>query len=208
MVAGGVYLCPGCGSDTIEVIDIEDENMVCENLPKYPINGLWGGMGGLLGGLPVICGGASPGTGSSMMDVHDKCYSYDQEGFWKPFAKLYEPRAKGSSFTINAKLWITGGKTERVLWGNSPVLESSEFILENGAIQEGMNLIPTSDNYYSCSAQLEKGKIFIIPCTGEFKRIDDSRIPEFTWIDHSMIVDPLSFETSSGPTLPRKNKKM
>jgi len=194
MVAGGVYLCPGCGSDTIEVIDIEDENMVCENLPKYPINGLWGGMGGLLGGLPVICGGASPGTNPRSMVAHDQCYSYDQGGFWKSFAKLDRPRALGGTFTLDAKLWLTGGKTE-MHTVSSPVLESSEFILENGAAtQEGMDII-AGDTYFSCSAQLEKGKIFIVNMDGD------------TWIDHSMIVDPLSHETSSGPTLPRKTRK-
>ena len=46
MVAGGILR--DIGSEIIEVIDIEDDTVVCDNLPEYPHKKLYKGMGGLL----------------------------------------------------------------------------------------------------------------------------------------------------------------
>ena len=84
MVAGGKNW--NGGSEKIEVIDIEDDNVVCDDLPEFPNKSIFGAMGGLLHGKPVICGGA--GASNEGETAYDQCYSYDKTRLWKPFAQL------------------------------------------------------------------------------------------------------------------------
>merc|ERR1719352_1750626 len=144
MVAGGNYWKDG--SEIIEVIDIEDENMVCDDLPQFPIKSMFGGMGGLLDGKPVICGGANP---SNYDDVFDECYSYDKSRLWKSFAQLNEPRSGGLSHIVDGKLWIVGGVSKSAASDNYPIRESV-IIFENGTAQEGMKMPTDMTGYQSC----------------------------------------------------------
>ena len=60
-----------------EVIDLMDDNSVCESLPDFPIE-MASGFGGLLqGNMPVFCGGFNPNIeGYAVTD----CYTLDKNG--------------------------------------------------------------------------------------------------------------------------------
>jgi len=188
MVAGGNYWRDG--SEIIEVIDIEDENMVCDDLPQFPIKSMFHGMGGLLDGKPVICGGANA---SDYDDVSDQCYSYDKTRLWKPFAQLDGPRSGGLSHTLDRELFIIGGVSKSAANFDNPIRESV-FIFENGTTQKGMKMPVDLTTHYSCSTQFENGTILVI---GIIKTATGPAGVTY-------IVDPLTQEISSGPTLPRK----
>ena len=116
---------------------------------------------------------------------------------WKPFAQLDGPRSGGLSQTVDGKLWIMGGVNKSA---GSPKyqIRESVFIFENGTTQEGMK-IAMEDLYFSCMTQLENGKVFIVPANGD-RGTDDM-------IEHTLIVDPITQEISSGPNLPRRTYK-
>ena len=67
MVAGGINFekdgdfNSGLGDPMMEVIDLEDENVICDNLPEFPVKNVYAAMGGLINGIPVICGGTEWG---------------------------------------------------------------------------------------------------------------------------------------------------
>jgi len=205
MVAGGAYTifwgegeeCPyqfksHCGgSEMIEVIDLADESLVCDNLPEFPIKRLYGGTGGLLNEMPVICGGVND---LNRDDVSDQCYFYDETGSWKPFSQLDRPRAGSLSVKLDDKLWIIGGQNSSSLSWRIKAINESVFIFDNGTTKEGMKMPVDIINSFACSVQLENGTILVVPAKNR------------PWIDNTFIINPLTEEISSGPTLPRKTK--
>ena len=146
-------------------------------------------MSGLLNGVPVICGGVN----DVKREIQDQCYSLEPTGLWKHFVKMDVPRSYSGSIVLDEKMWITGGLRDitNYTWLR---LESSVFIFENGTVSEGPNVFqhPTITN---CIAQLENGKLFVVPIQGG------------PWsIDNTMIVDPQTFDVSPGPNLPNNTR--
>ena len=109
-----------------EMIDLSIlSNFLCDDwvdLGDYPI-AISGGIGGLLGTTPVVCGG---------WPYTDKCYKLTAKNA-ELVATMTTVRASAASVTINGtKLWITGGYI-------GGTLSSSEFVQLNGTMP-GPNL--------------------------------------------------------------------
>ena len=102
-----------------EIIDLSKlGNYQCPDWVDYPIE-VQGATGGLLGTIPIICGGY-PAT--------DECYKITAKEVVL-VVKMTTKRAGAASVTINStSLWITGG-----LNGNN-VLSSSEFVQMEGTM--------------------------------------------------------------------------
>jgi hypothetical protein len=106
---------------SIEVVNLDASkpNLVCDNLPDFPV-GLEGGTGQLFQGTtPIICGGARP---NRFVDSCD-CYAL-KNGGWNKISSLQECRRYASSTLVTLEnqeevLMITGGQ-------NSNTLKSAE----------------------------------------------------------------------------------
>jgi len=174
-----------------EVIDIEDDNLICENLADFPKE-LTNAMSGLLNGVPVICGGIT----NRRLGIQDQCYSLSPTGLWKHFVKMDVPRYSSGSIVLGGKMWITGGKRRVFDETKLTELESSLFVFENGTITEGPNIFQPN-TMENCMAQLENGKLFVVPFALEGRYSSPMN-------DNTMIVDPQTFDVSPGPNLPKK----
>ena len=108
------------GLANTEVIDLSIENSTCTKFANNPVNATGpAGIGEMLGQNFVICGGLLlnddppsnpyfPRTRNS-----DECYiMYQSEA--KHFAKMQEKRSHAASMVHNNKIWITGGKNNKV----------------------------------------------------------------------------------------------
>lgn len=95
----------------VEIIDLKDPNLYCQNLPAFPKQ-TYGAIGGLgLQNEPFICGGNSPSN-----DFNQECYSY-QPNSWSESFRLNDKRSFASaavSTTPNelVKIIVTGGKSD------------------------------------------------------------------------------------------------
>ena len=115
---GGAY------DETIEMIDLSiSGNYQCPNWVNYPI-AIFGAIGGLLEGIPIICGG------SNYAYTSNKCYTITSKKS-NQTVTMSTLRSNAAGVVINGStLWITGGKDH-----NANPLLSSEFIHLNGTMQ-------------------------------------------------------------------------
>ena len=111
---GGAY------EKTIEMIDLSiSGNYQCPNWVNYPIS-IHGAIGGLLEGIPIICGG------SNYAYTSNKCYKITSKKSDQNVI-MSTLRSNAAGVVINGStLWITGGKDH-----NANALSSSEFIQLN-----------------------------------------------------------------------------
>jgi hypothetical protein len=101
-------------SKSIEVVNLDASkpNLVCDNLPGFPV-GLEGGTGQLFQGTtPIICGGARP---NRFVDSCD-CYAL-KNGVWNKISGLQECRRFSSSTLVSIEndeevLMMAGGRLE------------------------------------------------------------------------------------------------
>ena len=108
-----------------EILDFSEKNeFQCADWVDYPID-VYDATGGLVGQVPVICGGDS---GDSLF--HDECYKVT--GNKAVFlGKMKTKRYAAASVVLNdSVLWVTGGF-------NGIRLSSTEFIYSNGMISNG-----------------------------------------------------------------------
>lgn len=140
----------------VKVYDMNDsvmEHDKCSDLKSFPMP-IYASGGGLLGGLPVICGGG--GGGYAM----DECYSYDKaSNSWILFANLLTGRKGVGAAIFKGALWLTGGNDE-----NNQGLHSTEIIAPDGTVTYGPNL-PNSLTYGlrgHCMAVLNKNKFMLV----------------------------------------------
>ncbi len=104
-------------SRRIEVVNLDASkpNLVCDNLPNFPV-GLEGGTGQLFHGrTPIICGGVDSITHLNSGD----CYAF-MDGVWNKISSLHEPRRYASSTLVSLEnqeefLMITGGRNSNSL---------------------------------------------------------------------------------------------
>ena len=110
----------GSYSETIEIIDLSiSGNYQCPFWVNYPI-AIHGAIGGLLEGIPVICGGTNLAYTSNI------CYKIKSKKTYEIVA-MSTTRSNAAGVVINGStLWITGGKDH-----NANVFWSSEFIQLN-----------------------------------------------------------------------------
>ena len=106
--------------ETIEMIDLSiSGNYQCPNWVNYPI-AIHGATGGLLEGIPIICGG------SNYAYTSNKCYKITSKKSDQNVI-MSTLRSNAAGVVINGStLWITGGKDH-----NANALSSSEFIQLN-----------------------------------------------------------------------------
>ena len=97
-----------------EIIDLENPSFVCSNLNKFPVN-CAEGIGGLIGGIPFVCGGWSwDNSGASLYGnwfVTNACYTLKDNGEWiedHP-ATLSTERGNAGSVSWKNSLVIAGG---------------------------------------------------------------------------------------------------
>ena len=102
-------------------------NYLCPDWVDNPIS-VWAATGGLLGKIPIICGGYSDASGSGI----DECHSINK-GNVEFFGKLLTKRVDAASVTLNdTYIWITGGKVYDENLRNSTELVSKEGITQLG----------------------------------------------------------------------------
>jgi len=110
-------------TDDIEVIDLESSSTTCTNLPAFPSQ-IRGGIGGLQGEEPLICGGFDSGLGN----YTNKCYLL-RNGSWIQTYPLSESKAfmaiSPSPFINESNLFFLSGGTNQVLLGTSEVLTTN-----------------------------------------------------------------------------------
>ena len=99
-----------------EIINLENNEVTCQDLEKYPMQ-IEGAVGANLGSSPVIC-------------PDDKCQRL-VAGEWQQFATMTEYRNHAGSIVHGNALMVFGGK------GNKGFLQSTEIITENGQVSQG-----------------------------------------------------------------------
>ena len=105
----------------LETIDLSTSTSTCLDWIDYPI-GVYEATGGLLGGIPVICGGQSGAN------VENMCYAIG-------VGAMSTKRMRAASVALNGeRLWISGGFT------GSNELSSSEFVNIDGQTTPGPEL--------------------------------------------------------------------
>ena len=152
-------------SNDCEVIDIRDPKRTCAEVPSYPIS-MWTGSGGVVSGIPVICGGELYDEGFEGKKMSDVCYVFNiTTNSWVLLAKLERQRSDFASAPIKDTLWITGGSTrthvdEKIKSESS----STEFIHINGSVSPGPNLPSARDHH--CMVTLHDSQIMILGSDG------------------------------------------
>ena len=97
-------------------------NYQCPFWVNYPI-AIHEAIGGLLDGIPIICGG------TNLAYTSNKCYKIESKKS-DEFVEMSTTRSNAAGVVINGStLWITGGKDH-----NANALSSSEFIQWNGTM--------------------------------------------------------------------------
>ena len=108
----------------IEIIDLKNPNMSCQNLPAFPKQ-MYGAIGGLgLQNEPFLCGGTNPEN-----VFNQECYSY-QPSSWNESFKLNDKRSFASAVvspTPNEliKMVVTGGKSDLATLNSFEALSTS-----------------------------------------------------------------------------------
>ena len=136
----------------VQVVDMTS-NKPCANLQQYPIS-MNTASGGVVGGVPMICGGSGKASGESSFDKRKECYTYNKSSHaWKIHANLNVKRWGHSSVVVDDALWVLGGY-------NSGNLASTEYVRTDGTVAAGPNL--PSPRSRHCSVVLTDARIIII----------------------------------------------
>ena len=119
-----------------EIIDLSKKgNNECENWDDFPLHdtSLIGQTGGLLGKIPIICGGNNNDYGSSCLIYKDK---------WTVHVRLSVRRVNAASLVLNETiLWITGGESSFFnFYGSGYISNTSDFIGIEAGSQPGPDL--------------------------------------------------------------------
>ena len=95
-----------------EVINLDDEDVTCQDLEDFPIS-LDSGIGGNLGSSPVICGGQNTSHTKAIHDEIDTCFKLIRGNYnwlhWEPFTTMSEKRAVAAGVVYQNTLHIFGG---------------------------------------------------------------------------------------------------
>ena len=119
-----IFLGPGAGNPVCQVIDVTSANS-CNNLSPYPLQINDASAGGVISGIPVICGGRTSNGEESA------CYGYNKNSqSWDFSVNMVISRMRPASAILDSGvLWVTGGYTSQ---NNEYYLKSTEYIFVNG----------------------------------------------------------------------------
>ena len=173
-------------SQSAEIIDLNHSNARCKFLAEYPLQ-IDEASGGLVGNIPVICGGHD---GSGPIDL---CLAYDQqENQWKSHASLQSKRKNHATVGLpdDDGLWISGGS------GRSSILSSTEIIYPNKTSKLGPSL--RKPLYRHCVHTLKTSKMEFLVTGGS---TNDGSTAETSFLDW----DTQQFR--SGPTMNYKREE-
>ena len=81
-----------------EIIDLENANAKCVQLPDFP-GEFFSSVGGLLNNRPVICGGFDHKTGMS-----DQCFELNDDGKFETSGMLTTERSNAAAVVIDDKV--------------------------------------------------------------------------------------------------------
>ena len=133
-----------------EILDLSDSSLSCL-IEEEDISNRFRSTGGMLGTIPVICGGYASGT------YLNECLLY---GTTSQVITMHSIRVGHSSVALNnSMLWILGGSNHG---GTSSGyhLDSTEFITTNGAFIGPTIPAPVSD---SCAVKFPgNGNVYLI----------------------------------------------
>ena len=137
----------GPSSGKFQIVDMMNSSSSCAGISNYPIK-VSDYTGGVIGGMPVFCGGETSGRESSA------CYAYNKTlASWTLLADLAVPRRGVAGAVVNGALWVTGGVS-------STYHKSTEFIFPNGTRLDGPDLPEGRLNH--CLVTLHDNQVMII----------------------------------------------
>ena len=108
-----------------EVLDLVNNTLSCQNLAPFAKK-TYGATGGLVDGVPLICGGYASG-------YSDECYSITK-AVTSFVTTMSSKRTYAASLVMEKKLWVMGG------YDGSSYVSSSEFIQISSGSTSGPNL--------------------------------------------------------------------
>ena len=159
-----------------EVIDMGDPSRLCNNLPSFPKFN-WNSAGMVLEGVPIIGGGISGGSTSSV-------YKYDLESnAWTLMGNLATTRHQHAVAPLNGGIWFLGGFGP----GYQGKDTDTDLLFMNGTIMAGPDL--DKKRYNFCVVSLVDGSLLILGS-------GDSAV-----ITSTVIFDPVSSTYKNGPTM-------
>ena len=112
-----------------EIINLENEDLTCENPEDFPMKNIADSVSANLGTSPVICGG------TNFNDVLDTC-SRLINGTWETFATMSTGRYAAAGVVHENTLHVFGGS--EVYYG--AILKSTDIITVDGKVRQGENL--------------------------------------------------------------------
>ena len=149
---------------SVEVINLNADNLVCDNLPDFPLS-IRGTTGQLFrDSKSIICGGVDP----SKFTDSCKCFAY-LDGYWNAIASLDDCRRFPVSTLLTNKnneeiLYIAGGASGFLFLDSVESFDGSEWH------QEMFAELPKAIGY-QCLLNINNSFLFMIG--GYDKNIDD-----------------------------------
>ena len=140
---------PNTDGTKTEVLDIFNENSICQDLPDFPTQLNWASAG-ILQNEEIVCGGYDLGSGPSFQS---SCH-YIKNGTQTPFS-LKEGKYRASSVSFQNQILILGGLTLSSLTGTKSV----EFI--NGTESIKKEILPFSW-YDGCAVKMDENNIMLL----------------------------------------------
>ena len=133
-----------------EILDMEDPSFACSNVELFPVK-MYRGVGALVNGTPLICGGYWSGT-------YDTCYTLEENGRWKEdqLASLNTPRRDAASLTMDDKLVVAGG------WDESNRLKTIELVSPNTTSMILPYELPVALSFRPCAVSWNSDTFMLI----------------------------------------------
>ena len=114
-----------------EIINLEDEDLTCENPEDFPMKNIADSVGANLATSPVICGGTN-----DYGHILDTC-SRLINGTWETFATMSNGRYAAAGVVHENTLHVFGGSE---IYGGGAILTSTDIITIDGQVRQGENL--------------------------------------------------------------------
>ena len=154
--------------------------------------------GGLLGSIPILCGGFSPVTNGFTLrqTVEDSCISY-KDSQWTRTHKMTTKRAYLNSVQLNSTtLWIIGGTNGHADSSGYRALDSTEFIRSDLSVGIQGPELPFKGYKNFCTVKYSEQQVYIIGGCDAYRELDNK----------VYIFNPMDgFTHSKGPAL--KNER-
>ncbi len=168
--------------DTVQVINLASEIQSCLTPSDYPLS-VWGLVGTMFNGLPLVCGGFDDDNDISL----NECYQYNyQDNICAPNNEnMLESRVSPAASMVDSATWLISGGG----YGSSLVnsLDSTE-VYHDGEFSYGPTL--PSARYSHCQVTLNSSHIAILGGKNGTHILNDFHILD--WDNHSWTEIPNS----------------